>query len=293
MALPIPDPLPEQLDETALLAAVVKLDRQVRDSARLISRDEARLLVSLYYGLQEHRLAIRNQDLALQRAGRPHDIFTHFGDQMTALERQMQSVLNTYSLSTPVGRWSRSVVGIGPVIAAGLEAHIDITRAPTVGHIWRFAGLDPTVRWGKGERRPWNADLKVLCWKAGDSFVKVSGRPDAYYGQVYRERKAYEVARDEAGGHADAAAATLAAKNITDPKTRKIYESGHLPPGRLDLRARRYATKLFLSHWHEVAYEAHHGAAPPLPYPIARQDHAHKREVPKEDHGSELGEDEA
>src|SRR5581483_161544 len=25
--------------------------------------------------------------------------------------------------------------------------HIDIEKAPTAGHIWRFAGLDPTLRW--------------------------------------------------------------------------------------------------------------------------------------------------
>ena len=37
--------------------------------------------------------------------------------------------------------------GIGPVIAAGLLANIDIKQAPTVGHIWRFAGLDPTNKW--------------------------------------------------------------------------------------------------------------------------------------------------
>ena len=52
------------------------------------------------------------------------------------------------------------------------------------------AGLDPTVTWGKGERRPWNAELKVLCWKLGDSFVKVSNKEGALYGRIYRERKA-------------------------------------------------------------------------------------------------------
>jgi hypothetical protein len=44
-----------------------------------------------------------------------------------------------------------------------LLARIDIVKAPTAGHIWRYAGLDPTVRWNKGEKRPWNAGLKVLC----------------------------------------------------------------------------------------------------------------------------------
>lgn len=265
----------------AVTEALQRLSRDVRAEASRLNREEARGLVSLYYDLQLHRMAVDSQERALLKAGRSAEIFDHFGTQLSTLEKQMASVLDTYSTSTPVGEWSRGVVGIGPVLAAGLMAHIDITRAPTVGHIWRFAGLDPTVRWGKGEKRPWNADLKVLCWKVGDSFVKFSGREDAFYGRVYRERKAYEVARDEAGGNAEAAARSLEQRTIRDVALRKCYESGHLPAGRLDLRARRYATKLFLAHWHEVAYEAHYGTPPPAPYPIAQLGHAHRIGVPR------------
>lgn len=260
-----------------------KLTKDVRDAASLIERDEARNLVSTYYGLQKFRLSLRNQERQLVKSEKPHRVVTHFAGELATLEKNMVSVLDRYSLCTEVGAWSRSVLGIGPVIAAGLVAHIDINRAPTVGHIWRFAGLDPTVTWGKGERRPWNADLKVLCWKIGDSFVKVSNRPDAFYGKIYRERKELEVTRDETGYNAEAAAKTLETKNFRDAAVKRIYESGHLPPGRLDLRARRYATKLFLAHWHEVAYKAEFGKEPPLPYPIAHLGHAHKIEVPVAD----------
>jgi hypothetical protein len=262
---------------------LAKLGKDVRDAGSLIERDEARDLVSTYYGLQKFRLSLRNQERQLVKAEKPHRVVTHFAGELSTLEKNMVSVLDKYSLSTEVGQWSRSILGIGPVIAAGLMAHIDIKKAPTVGHIWRFAGLDPTVTWGKGEKRPWNADLKVLCWKIGDSFVKVSGRPDAFYGKIYRERKEYELARDERGGNSETAARTLETKNFRDLAVKRIYESGHLPPGRLDLRARRYAAKLFLAHWHEVAYIAEFGKEPPLPYPIAHLGHAHKIEVPVAD----------
>lgn len=258
-----------------------RLASDVRDAASLLDREQARCLVSTYYGMQEHRMAVRNQERSLSKLERPTKVLTHFADQLTILEKQMVTALDKYSLSSEVGQWSRGIYGIGPVIAAGLVAHIDITKAPTVGHIWRFAGLDPTVTWGKGEKRPWNADLKVLCWKIGDSFVKVSGKPDAFYGKIYRERKEYELARDERGGNAETAARTLETKNFKDAKTKKIYESGHLPPGRLDLRARRYATKLFLAHWHEIAYIAEYGKEPPAPYPIAHLGHAHKIDPPR------------
>ena len=87
------------------------------------------------------------------------------------MEGQIKRALEKYVDNHPVGSWLTSIHGIGPVIAAGLLAHIDIARAPTVGHIWRFAGLDPTTKWEKKTRRPWNAALKVLTWKAGESFV--------------------------------------------------------------------------------------------------------------------------
>jgi hypothetical protein len=261
---------------TVDLEAVAKLSKDVRDAGYGVGREEARELVDLYYRLQDQRMALNNQRRALVSANRPATIVDFFGEQMTSLEKSMVSVLDKYSMSTTVGTWSREQMGIGPVIAAGFLAHIDIEKAPTVGHIWRFAGLDPTVKWEKGQKRPWNADLKVLCWKAGDSFVKVSGRENAFYGQMYKERKAYELERDQRGGNAECAAQTLNDRKFKDKATREIYESGHLPPGRLDLRARRWAVKLFLSHWHHVAYVENFDEAPPKPYILTQEGgHAH------------------
>jgi hypothetical protein len=266
---------------------VERLGRAAKKAAGSLTRESARTLVDMYYRWQEHRIALNGQ-LRAQLQGYDGDdadeslqVIEYFAQQTTKLERTAASVLGEWAAQRPEGEWAQSQLGIGPVLSAGLSAHIDITKAPTVGHIWRFAGLDPTVKWEKKQRRPWNADLKVLCWKIGDSFVKISGREDAYYGQVYRKRKELEVERDIAGLFADQAAKTLEEKKIRDPETLKTYENGHLPAGRLDLRARRYAVKLFLSHWHEVAYTAEHGERPPFPYPIEHLGHAHVIPVPR------------
>lgn len=256
------------------------LPHDLRKAAATLGAREARYLVDSYYQLQEFRKASANQTRALNESEEPHTTVMFFTAQFHTLENQIKGALDTYSAAQPLGEWARSVKGIGPVITAGLLAHIDITKAPTVGHIWSFAGLNPTMVWEKGQKRPFNASLKVLCWKIGDSFVKVSGKPDAFYGTLYRERKAFEVARDEAGGHAQAAKETLEKRNIKDAQLRKTYESGHLPAGRLDLRARRYAVKIFLAHYHEVAYKLHYKTEPPLPYSISHLGHAHKIEVP-------------
>ena len=254
-----------------------RLAKDVKAAAKLMSREDAILLVDRYYALQEHRIALGNQASAATREGRSHEIPDYFGSYFRILENQMKTLLDAFTENQAPGRWAKAQLGIGPVLAAGFLAHIDITRAPTVGHIWSFAGLDPTKKWGKGQKRPWNARLKTHCWKTGDSFVKVSGREDSMYGQLYRSRKEYEVTRDLRGDNAEIAAETLKIKKIEEPKTLKIYQSGHLPPGRLDLRARRWAVKIFLAHLHHVMYLDHYGVEPPRPYVLEHVNgHVHK-----------------
>ena len=138
-------------------------------------------------------------------------------------------------------------------------------------------GVDPTSEWKKGEKRPWNAHLKTICWKLGESFVKVSNKDDAFYGQMYKERKALEIARNEAGEFSEQAAAKL--KKCKIGKTTdayKAYSACKLPPAHILARAKRYAVKMFLSHLHEIWYEHHYDEKPPAPYVMAHGGHAHK-----------------
>lgn len=339
------------------LDPIAKLDRETKRLIAGFDPREASHLVSMYYRFQEHRIALGNQVRTMGEAGKPTDVLQHFFAQQTALERQTVAALKTWAESRAEGAWALDQKGVGPVLAAGLSAMIDIRKAPTVGHIWSFAGLNPQSQWlgreksaaligelwptgeqrltdwkllndiadrvnrkvgliarmamadklteeeiisagGDGPdglmpgtvdvsvlsrpnliaalaKRPYNADLKVLCWKIGDSFCKVSGRDDAYYGHIYKERKVEEVRRNETGQFSQQASLSLTTKKISDKKLRETYEAGQLPPGRLELRARRYAVKLFLSHWHDKAYRAEFNAEPPLPYPIAHGEHVH------------------
>jgi len=189
--------------------------------------------------------------------------------------------LDKYADSKEVCRWMQSICGIGPVISAGLHAHIDITKCPTVGHIWSFAGLDPTKKWEAKTERPWNAKLKVLCWKIGQSFVKVSNNEADFYGKIYQSRKALEMERNEAGLFADQAADILSKKSYKkDTDAYKAYIVGKLPPAHIQARAERYAVKIFLSHMHAVWYEMHYGEKPPKPFATSILGHAHEIPVP-------------
>lgn len=256
------------------LTAIQRLTQDIAKAAVTLGPAEVRFLVDAYYIMQEQRKRSANQVLALSESTEPHDVLRWLLDQNRLMENQIKRALTKYAEGHPVGGRMLEVVGIGPVITAGLLAHIDIKQAPTVGHIWRFAGLDPTSKWGKGEKRPWNASLKTLCWKIGESFVKNKGRDGCFYGQLYDQRKAYEAKINERGGYADQAAAILKSRPTHKQKT--IYAEGKLPDGHIHARSKRYAVKLFLAHLHEVWYRHEYGKAPPLPYPIAHLGHAHK-----------------
>jgi hypothetical protein len=263
------------IDGKVELEPIARLTRDLARGSRGMSRAEARYLVDAYYQIQSYRIRSQSQVRATSESGESNEVLRWLFDQMSALEQQIQRSLDKWTDGLVEGRWLKSIHGIGPVIAAGLLAHIDVERAPTVGHIWRFAGLDPTVTWRKGQKRPWNARLKLICWNLGDSFVKHRNSEKDYYGRIYEQRKRLELERNERGEYADLARQTLAERRIIDPATRRTYEAGRLPLGRIELRARRYAVKLLLAHLHHVMYETRYGTPPPRPYVIEHGGHAH------------------
>jgi hypothetical protein len=342
-----------------------RMSRDLRDAAQTLTPHEARFLVDSYYSVQRSRIRAHNQESALTKSGEPNHLMPWLTQRYRQLERQVQHALDAYSLSHLAGTWARAQVGIGPVLAAGLLAHIDITKAPTVGHIWSFAGLNPQIKWlgadgarqlvgqvytevdeegppdgevddyalspedlaelqaqlpdtdaleigqrrllaiarlthrrfgnllrmGKDAdgrvtrssmlqllaKRPWNGQLKTLCWKASESFVKCSNHPDCLYGELYRVRKDIEIERNEAGLFAAQAAEMLQRKRIgVTTEAYKWYSQGALPPAHIQARSTRWAVKIFLSHMHEALFVSTYHTLPPKPYVLDRLGHTHE-----------------
>ena len=306
-----------QVEATSELNPVELLSRDLKKATVTLSPREVRYLVDGYYQIQEYRKAAASQVRVMEKeeTREPHEVLSWFFAQTQTLENQIKRALDAWSASKPLGQWARSVLGIGPVISAGLMAHIDVEKAPTVGHIWSFAGLDPRAEWKKGEKRPWNASLKLLCWKVGESFVKVSGKEKSLYGRLFVERKAYEWKENDAGKYADQARAKLKKFNIGTSTEAYVWYSGQLtpgaaqqirevpeagrqkllrelaqepyrgsvvplgtpmlPPAHIHARARRWVVKLFLAHYHAQAYRLRYDREPPNPYPIEHMGHVH------------------
>jgi hypothetical protein len=122
-------------------------------------------------------------------------------------------------------------------------------------------------------RRPWNNIGKTLAFKIAQQFKFRNKHPECYYGRIYTARKELEVARNEQGAFAAQAADVL--RRTPHHAQASTYRQGKLPQGHLDARALRYTAKRFLADWWYIAYKDHFKQEPPLPYPIAHQDHAH------------------
>ena len=341
----------EKEEHTESRIAPLRLLRSdLKKAATRMSDKEERYLVDLYYQIQDFRKASGNQISQMKKAKEPAGVITWAFDTFDMMEGEIKKALDVYTdvEATGMGLWAKSIFGIGEVISAGLLAHINLEpwkcvkplrgkakpctqRVPhvgsrcgpvpikTVGAIWRFGGYDPTVRWEKGQKRPWNAQLKTLFWKIGESFVKFQGSPECYYGQLFANKKAEEIKKDDRGDFADQAVEVLRNKNIgkdTDayPWYHGEYPKGTmakfqaipsippekrmeflkkarqargeriamLPPGHIHARSKRWAVKIFLSHWFEEAFRTRYKKDPPMPYVVAILGHTKRYEAPKQ-----------
>lgn len=262
------------------LGSIDRLSKDLKRASETMGPKDARYAVDAYYAIQDERKAAQLRVFQADNHGEPHDLNDWIIDNMKVLERRIASALDRYSMGQPIGQWARSVVGIGPVIGAGLIAYIDVTIQPSASHLWSYAGLNPQAKWEKGQKRPWNAHLKVLCWKIGMSFEKTQNNPNSFYGPLLQQRKQREIDRNEAGLFKDQAIDILRSKNIgKETEAYKWYSSGKLPPAHIRQRALRWTTKLFLAHYWEQNRRIL-GLEVPKPYPIQYLGHVDRIEPP-------------
>lgn len=121
---------------------------------------------------------------------------------------------------------------------------------------------------------PYNMELKKKMFLVGDQFIKQSNRENSLYGKIYKERRNFEIMKNEKGEYADQAAKILSEKNFDkSTPTYKELSEGRLSAAHINARARRYATKLFISHVFEAMYYAEFHKEPPKAYVIQYMGH--------------------
>jgi len=243
-----------------------------------LSDAEARFLVSDYYASQEAR---KRADMQLRHLGEKAEItnfplLNYTAECYYEIEKFVLKGLKKYAEASPVGRWILAQHGLGPVIAAGCLAYLDITRAETAGQFWRFSGQDPTCKWEKGEKRPFNPAMKQLIYHMGECFKRSSNSPESYYGKIYHKRKQLVVERNENGYNAERAKVFV----TKSAAVKAVLKKGKLPASNLDRQACNYAAKIFLSHLHAVMHWNRYKKAPPKPFAIVHLGHAHELRIP-------------
>lgn len=164
---PNPSDLPITPD---LMEPLRRLTKDLKSAAQTLGPKEARFLVDLYYQVQDYRVRAAGQvrssvppeededsyeEPALNGEAlptpEPNQLLSWVFESMERLENDIKRALDAYVKHYASGRWMQSIVGIGPVISAGILSQLDIRKSKTVGHFWRFAGLDPTSVWPSKE----------------------------------------------------------------------------------------------------------------------------------------------
>jgi hypothetical protein len=320
-----------------------------------LSEHEVRFHVSNYYASQEMRKRLDMQVRHLggkatiekvdespiideatgKRSRLMPPLLSSTAGQFWETERQVAKALEIWAESKPVGRWCLSIPDVGPVITAGLLAHIDIAKAPVAANIWSFAGLNPEAEWPSGEeakarikellgedklteefvtrvsdvlgrraetvlrmattdakrepvkltvatlakalsRRPYNAELKQVCFHLGECIKRGHNKVDSIYGPIYRSYKARVVTKNDNGDNAERAKTFI----TNSAAVKSLLKEGKLPNGNLDRQACNNTVKIFLSHLHAVMYWDRYHKAPPRPFAIQHLGHGHEIRVP-------------
>lgn len=206
-------------------------------------------IVNNYFKIQDAKASV---DYAL--AQEPNEALEKMSETLGSLDTFLKRPLTNYVNATIPGKWAMTHSGIDHFLAAGLVAYIDPSKAKTAGAVWRYAGLEPNKD-GNSSKVTYNPDLKNICWKLGLALSKDS---TTVYGKLYAQDKSRRLENNELGAYSDKALDTLLDNNHSSGDM-VVLVNGKLPDDQIDAQARRFAVKIFLSHYHAIAYQDHYG----------------------------------
>lgn len=119
---------------------------------------------------------------------------------------------------------------------------------------------------------PYNTKAKTITYQIIDNIIRKGA---SEYATLYRKRKAYEVANNEAGYYVNEAKNQLRKKNYESETAKTCLAQGKLTPAHIDRRARRYVAKIFLSHYFELLWIEKYGRLPKLAPVFSDGNHYH------------------
>lgn len=251
--------------------------RKALKTVERTSPDYITILSRTFYAIQKQRIEAGNRIAMNVRDARLSEdeaalLNAHLNGELKEIEKSIEKDVASALKSIPIYKeWFKKVKGIGPILSGGMIGEIaDISRFEHMSNMWSWAGYGihngTADRLTKGQKANWNPNMKVLGWKAGQSFVKVGG----YFRQQYDQFKREEVAKNT-GWSAELEPKELVGykfgdTNITSDTVKGLIktakESGYSQlqvcrsDGHVNSRATRRAIKLFLGltwmKWREI-----------------------------------------
>lgn len=157
------------------------------------------------------------------------------------LRKAYEKELRALARQLPVWPWVKATVGFGDLMLGQIVGEAgDLSLYSAPGKLWKRLGVG--IVQGQIQRKTtdkelaiamgYNANRRAIVWNLGECLVKAGGA----YADLYRERKAYEIAKAVAQGLTVIEAAKIAKMKPTD---RHAYVS----KGHIDRRAKRWMTK--------------------------------------------------
>ena len=210
--------------------------------------EAVRALVEVYYDVQGVRIAAEHRIRKAGEHGLAEDgvkaLMDWVNERMDKQEAELKAMVLKQIKDEPLWKdWMKGVKGVGPCIAGGMLAWLgDCSRFDTVSKLWAYCGehvVDGHApKRTRGEKANWNATLRTLCWKAGQSFVRVG---DGYRDLYLREKVRLRGLHPEPVEY--------------DPPRKKKDGTPLLrfTDGHIDAMARRKVAKVFLSHYWQMA----------------------------------------
>lgn len=192
---------------------ITKKEKVVELTQKPLDRKQLRYMIDRYYQVQKHRLAIGGQIRAMEESKDDTTALEGFSAQFSGLENDIAKYIGKEVKNHVMWEYLKETKGIGPILAAGLLATLDIDNTKHASSFWRYAGLD-VAEDGRGRSRrkehltdqeytdgegktkmkkgiTFNPFLKSICWKIGESFIKVKGEHREIYdnARIYYDKK--------------------------------------------------------------------------------------------------------
>lgn len=218
-----------------------------------------RELISAYYDMENISEKYKNRSKTISKLDSPNDLLKLYREQIRNNKYSLAYIFKNYANNFISGKWTLSQYGIKPVHAATLLAYVDVTKSPTVNSLWRYSGLDPNYN----KNNNWNNELKFMSNKLGEIFQSLQDNTQSIYGQLYSVDLERRISKNDLKEYAEKAEQILQSKHVDKNSTEyECLTEGYLSINHIEAQAKRFAVKIFLSHYHAIAYQENYGVKP-------------------------------